>query len=199
MAVIELPADPAPNGVEASLLDFGMVLRPATGAAVQRINRAGSRFRVSVTYPPMTPDTARKFIARFQKAKREGLRIEYPLLGLSQGAPGSPVVDGDNPTGTTLPVTGLTPGYAVKEGYWLTLIDEDGNRYLHCATAAVMADASGDAELSIEPPIRAPLADGSTILLAAPTIEGVVVDDIGWSLSVDRLIRGGTVTIEEAA
>lgn len=197
--MVELPDDPAPNGVEASLMDFGMVLRPATGAAVQRVNRAGSRFRVAVSFPPMQPDTARKFIARFQKAKREGLRIPYPLLDLSQGAPGAPVVDGANPMGTTLPVKGLTPGYAIKEGYWLTLIDADGNRYLHCTTEAVMADASGDAELTIEPPIRAPLADESEILLAKPTIEGVVTDEVGWSLSVDRLIRGGTVVIEEAA
>jgi hypothetical protein len=197
--MIELPDDPAPNGVEVSLLDFGMILRPATGAAVLRLNRAGSRYRVTVSFPPMKPDVAGKFIARFQKAKREGLRIDFPLLGFSQGSPGAPLVDGANPTGTTLPVKGLTPGYPVKEGFWLTLIDADGNRYLHCATSAVRADASGDAELEIEPPIRAPLPDEAVILLARPTIEGVVVEEVGWSLSVDRLVRGGTIVIEEAA
>ena len=58
---------------------------------------------------------------------------------------------------------------------------------------------SGDATLTIEPPIRAPLPDEAVILLAKPTIEGVVIDEIGWSLSVDRLVRGGVVVIEEAA
>jgi hypothetical protein len=164
-----------------------------------RLNRAGSRYRVAVSYPPMQPSTAGKFLARFQKAKREGLRIDFPLLGLSQGSPGTPLVDGANPTGTTLPVKGLTPGYPVKEGYWLTLIDADGKRYLHCITEAGRADASGDAELEIEPPIRAPLPDNAVILLAKPTIEGVVVEEIGWSLAVDRLVRGGTIVIEEAA
>ena len=197
--MIELPDDPAPNGVEVGLLDYGMVLRPSTGAAVQRLNRAGSRFRVVASFPPMTADTAGKFIARFQKAKREGLRIDFPLLGRSQGAPGTPLVDGASPTGTTLPVKSLTPGYAVKEGYWLTLIDDDGNGYLHCVTTGGRADASGDLEIEIEPPIRAPLPDEAVILLGKPTIEGVVVDDIGWSLSVDRLVRGGTIVIEEAA
>lgn len=197
--MIELPDDPAPNGAEVSLLDYGMVLRPATGAAVLRVNRAGSRYRVAVSYPPMTADEAGQFVARFQKAKREGLKIDFPLLDRSQGAPGTPLVDGANPTGTTLPVKGLTPGYTVKEGYWLTLIDADGNGYLHCATAAVRADDTGAADLTIEPPIRAPLPDEAVILLGKPTVEGVLVEDIGWSLGVDKIVRGATVVIEEAA
>src|SRR5690606_5964570 len=102
-----------------------MTLRPSTGAAALRTNRAGTRYQVVLSFPPMKPDVARVFVSRFQQGQREGLRAEYPLLGLSQGPPGSPVVDGANPTGTTLPVRGLTPGYAAKEGYALTLIDAD--------------------------------------------------------------------------
>lgn len=196
--MIDLPESPAPNGVDVRLIDFGMTLRPATGAAILRINRAGSRYRVEASFPPMEPDVARVFNSRFMAAKREGLRIDYPLLGLSQGAPGSPVVDGANPTGTTLPVRGLTPGYAVKEGYALTLIDADGQGYLYFTTSAVVADASGDATLTLSVPIRAPHADGDEIKLAKPTIEGMV-EDVSWSLSVDRLVRGGAIAIEEAA
>lgn len=197
--MIELPDDPAPNGAEATLIDYGMVLRPSTGAAALRINRAGSRYRVALTFPPMRPDVARVFNSRFQQAKREGLRVEYPLLGHSQSGCGSPVVDGTNPTGTTLPVRGLTPGYAVKEGFPLTLLDASGQGYLYFTTNAVRADASGEAIIGLSVPIRAPHPDGSTILLARPTIEGLLVDDVTWSLNVDRLIRGGTITIEEAA
>lgn len=196
--MIELPHSPAPNGVEVKLIDFGMVLRPATGAALLRINRAGSRYRIEATFPPMKPDVARVFNSRFMQAKREGLLIDYPLLDHAQGAPGSPVVDGANPTGTSLPVRGLTPGYAVKEGFALTLVDTDGRGYLYFTTAAVMADGSGEATLSLSVPIRAPHADGDEIRLARPTIEGVV-EDVGWSLSVDRLVRGGAIVIEEAA
>lgn len=198
--MIEFPDDPAPNGVNVVPVDFGFVQRPASGAAVLRIDRPGNRMRVELTYPPMTPDVARRFASRLVTARREGLRIDFPLLGLSQGSPGSPLVDGADPTGTTLPVKGLTPGYAVKEGYWLTLIDAAGARYLHCTTSAVMADASGNAELTIEPPIRAALPDEAVILLAKPTIEGLIIDEVGWSLSVDRLVRfGGAIVIEEAA
>lgn len=199
MAVIELPAAPAPNGVDVSLIDFGMVLRPSTGAAVQRINRAGSRYRVALGFPPMAPATAAEFLACWQQGKRNGLKVAYPLLGQSQSGAGAPVVDGANPTGTTLPMRGLTPGYPVRKGMPLTLVDADGNGYLHFAGSAGRADGAGDLEIELTVPIRAPLADGATIRLAKPTVEGVVVDEIGWSLSVDRLVRGGTITIEEAA
>lgn len=198
--MIEFPADPAPNGVNVTLIDFGFVQRPGSGAASLRVDRPGNRYRAEVSYPPMKPDTARKFVARLQRAKREGLRVEIPLLGIKQGVPGAPVVDGDDPTGTTLPVRGVNANYAVKEGWWLHVEDTGGVRYLHSIQTNVVADAAGEMVLNIEPPIRAPLADGATIQLAVPTIEGVLVEDVGWSLSVDRLVRfGGSIVIEEAA
>jgi hypothetical protein len=195
--VIELPDEPAPNGVSVTPLDYGFVQRGP--AASLRIDRPGSRFRVEVSFPPMKPDVARRFMARLQKARREGLRIEYPLLGVNQGAPGSPVVNGTNPTGTTLPLRGLTPHYAVKEGFWLHVEDADGVRYLHNVTTNGIADASGLLSVEIEPAIRAPLADGSAVELAKPTFEGFLGDDLGWSLDLDRLVRGGSIMIEEAA
>src|SRR3546814_10400759 len=73
----------------------------------------------NISFPPMLPSVSRIFIARLLKAKREGLRIPYPLIDVPQGAPGSPVVDGADQSGTTINLRGLTPGYAAKEGYWL--------------------------------------------------------------------------------
>lgn len=198
--MIEFPDAPRPSAVSIVALDFGFIQRPGSGAASLRVDRPGSRFRVELTYPPMEPETARRFVARIQRARREGLRVRLPLLGVGQGSPGAPVVDGADPTGTSLPVRGLTPYYAVKEGFWLHAEDADGVRYLHTVQANGIADASGDLELDIEPAIRAPLADGSTIELAAPTVEGLLVEDVAWSLSVDRLVRfGGSIVIEEAA
>lgn len=198
--MIELPDSPAPNGVEVEVLDFGMTLRPAGGGSVLRVNRPGARLRVRVSFPPMTPDTARKFNVRLMAAKEEGLRIDYPLLDLSQGAPGAPVIDGDDPLGTTLPLRGLTPGYAIKEGYPLTLIDGDGNRYMHFSGSAGLADASGEYTITgLRPPIRAVFADGDEVLLAKPTIEGALVEELGWALSIDRLVRGATIVVEESA
>lgn len=196
--MIELPTSPAPNGVAPKLIDYGFTMRSPTGGSSLRLDRAGSRFAAEISFPPMKADTARVFVSRLLEAKSEGLRIEFPLLGVSQGNPGSPVVDGAGQAGKTLNVRGLTPGYVVKEGYWLSIVDANGQHYLHNARAVVTADGSGDAALSITPALRVPFADGAVIHLAKPMMEGLVDGDgFNWQIPVNRLIALA-VTIEEA-
>lgn len=196
--MIELPLSPAPNGVSPRLIDYGFTMRSPTGGAALRLDRAGSRFAAEVSFPPMKADTARVFVSRLLDAKSEGLRIEFPLLDVSQGNPGSPVVDGAGQAGKTLAVRGLNPGYVCKEGYWLSIEDADGQHYLHNVRATVRADSSGDATLAITPALRVPFADGATIHLAKPMIEGLVDgNEWSWQLPVNKLIALA-VTIEEA-
>lgn len=196
--MIELPASPAPNGVTPRLIDYGAVLRSPTGGASLRLDRAGSRFAAEVSFPPMKADTARVFVSRLLDAKSEGLRIEFPLLDVPQGSPGAPVVDGAGQAGKTLNVRGLTPGYVAKEGYWLSIEDADGQHYLHNVRATVRAAADGTASLAITPALRVPFADGATVHLAKPMIEGLVDgNEFSWQIPVNRLIALA-VTIEEA-
>lgn len=197
--MITLPESPWPNGVTPRLLDYGSVLRPALGGAALRIDRAGSRFGAEISFPPMKPATARVFVSRLLDAKSEGLRIEFPLIGVSQGLPGSPVVDGAGQSGKSLDITGLTPAYAFKEGYWLSIEDASGQHYLHNCRSNVVADGSGDATISITPALRVPFADGATIHLAKPMIEGLVDgEEWSWQIPVEKLIAL-VVPIEEAA
>lgn len=195
--MIELPEWAVPNGVSPELMDFGITLRPSTGAAVQRVNRKGSRFKLTVNLPPMPPEKARIVVARLLAAKNEGLRVPYPLLD-PQGSPGAPVVDGAGQTGTTLAVRGLTAGYAVKEGFWLSIVDASGQHYLHTATDAVRAAADGTATFSIAPMLRTPFADGATVNLAVPMVEGFVDGNWGWDIPVNRL-TAVQFPLEEAA
>lgn len=198
--MIELPDHYAPSAARVALVDFGFVQRPALGGAMARINRPGSRFQIELSWPPMRADDARVLIRRLTAAKAEGLRVLFPLQGVSQGEPGaSVVVDGGGAAGTSLPLRGLTPHYAVKEGWWLTAIDADDNRYLHQVAAPAAADGTGDVVLTVTPMLRAPLADGDVVLLAAPTVEGVVIEDIGWEQSPGALTSGIGCVIEEAA
>lgn len=193
--MIELPDSPAPNGMEPELLDYGFVQR---GASSLRVDRPGSRYRITFSFPPMTPDNSRKFIARLQRAKREGLRIDLPLL-VAQGVPGSPVVDGAGQAGSTIAVRGLTPHYAAKEGYWLTITAVDGTAYLHNVSEPSVADASGEAIFEIEPPLRAPFADGDEIEMGKPFVQGFVDGDSwGWQVPVNKLVALG-FTLEEFA
>lgn len=193
--MIELPASPAPNGMEPALLDYGLVQR---GASSLRVNRAGNRYRIAFSYPPMQPDKSRTFTGRLTRAKRDGVRVVLPLT-VPQGSPGSTVVDGAGQAGTALAVRGFNAGYPAKEGFWLTVIDASGVGYLHQLTETVRADAGGLATLTIEPPLRAPFADGDTVELAAPYIEGFVDgEEWGWSVPVNRLVSVG-FTVEEYA
>lgn len=198
--MIELPASPAPASVSPELMDYGVVLRPGLGGAVQKVDRAGSRYRVAFTYPPMPADDARKFVSRLNQAKLEGgLRMKMRLAGIDQSGAGSPVVDGAGQAGTLLSIRGLTPGYALQEGFWLTIFDASGQPYLHNCRSEVTADGSGDAAIVITPPLRIDFADGATIELNAPVVEGFIDGGaIGWS--VDTAYHFGIgFTIEEAA
>lgn len=195
--MITLPTTPAPNGIELSLLDYGAILRPPGGGAVQRVNRKGSRWRASVSLPPMLPAEARIFISRLARAKFEGVRLELPLL-VDQGAPGAPVVNGAGQAGTTINLRGMTNGYVVAEGYWLSIVNAAGQHFLHCVTASVTV-AGGLAAVGIVPELRTSFADGATVHLVAPQIEGFVDgEEWSWAIPLDRFVRI-EFPIEEAA
>lgn len=186
---VELTGLPGPNGIEFQMLDYGITLRPNTGAEVLRINRKGSRFRAVVSHPPMEPEVARKMINRLLRAKRQGLRIDVPLLGINQGVPGSPVVNATAPSGYSLPVRGLNVGYQLKEGFWLSIVDATGRHFLHMVTADVTVPTGGIVSIPIEPAIRHPFANGAVVHLAAPKMQGFVDGDSwGWTVPLDRLV-----------
>ncbi len=195
--MIELPEIPSPDGAEPSLIDFGVTLQPPLGGGELRLNRMGSRYRIGLSWPAMRMDLARIFISRLQQAKSDGLRVAYPLLDVPQGSPGAPVVNAVAPSGTTLPIRGINPGYMIKEGYWLSIEDASGQHYLHNARAAIRVGATGIIELPIWPMLRTDFADGATIHLAKPMIEGLPEgEETGWALTVDHLVRLA-VTIRE--
>lgn len=196
--MIELPDQIVPNGAAPRLIDNGFAQESAGGTAV-RIDRPGSRWEVELSFPIMTGDDARLLAPRLARAKVVGLRVEYPLQGVSQGLPGAPEVNGTDSAGRVLKLRGLTAGYMVKEGYWLNLIGSDGTRYLHLVADPVRADAAGLAELAVEPPLRILPGDGDLVELAAPVIEGLVVSDLSWALSPGEFASGFSLTLREAA
>jgi hypothetical protein len=197
MAVVDLPNSPAPNSAQFSIVGSGGVQRGATGGASQIINRLGDHYKLAVTFPPLpNNDTGRKFVAGVVRARRLGLRMEFPLAGIDQGSPGAPVVDGAGQSGTSLNVRGLVAGYVCGQGFWLSIV-KDGQHYLHNAYVQRVAGANGKATLGIEPPLRVPFPDGAAINLAQPMIEGYI--DLGsWDVSLAHHVGLG-FTIEESA
>lgn len=193
--MITIPSHPAPNGVTVTQVDFGLLQRGALGSVTKRLNRAGNRHALEVSFPIMKADVARVFVSRLQLAVGQGLKMELPLLGVSQGNPGTPLVNGTGVQGTSLPVDGLTPGYVAKEGYWINVTDAAGGIYLHNISASVAANNSGEATLTIWPPLRAPILNNSAVNIAKPYVEGYV-GEIRHELILGDFIQVG-FTLEE--
>ena len=196
--MITLPASPSPNGARPELVDFGTVLRPIAGGELQRINRAGGRWKWDFSFPVMQPATLRTFTPLIAAAREQALRLPVPLLGVSQGSPGTPVVDGAGQSGQTLVLRGVTAAWQAKVGYWLHIADENGRRYLHQVTADATASGGGGLTLAIFPALRWPFLDGATVELASPTVEGLVTSDVSWGLDPRRL-TALAFTLEEVA
>ena len=196
--MILLPEGFEPDGATARLIDMGF-MQEFVGGGSERIDRPGNRFEVELAFPLAHSADVRVAVARLTRAKVQGLRVEYPLQGVAQGNPGSPVVDGTDSAGRTLKLRGLSVGYAAKEGYWLTLVSGTGQMFLHQVSALVVADGDGKAVLTIEPPLRKLPGDGWQVLLAKPMVEGLVTSVVQWGLAPGEITGGLGVTLREAA
>ncbi len=180
------------------LLDFGGFLTPTLGGPMQRVDRLGNRHALDVTLPPMRADPeGRVWVSRLKRAKTEGAFMRFPQIGLRNGVSGAPVVAAYVAAGRTVPVAGLQPRCEVKEGQWLSVIHAE-RRYLYSVDAGVLAGADGTAMLAITPMLRTALSAGDVIELVQPHIEGLILEDFGWTIDKARTI-GLSFTITEAA
>lgn len=198
--MIELPAGCHPNSASPSLLDFGGVQKGATGGAALRVDRNGNRYRISMTLPVSRGLAAQQIISRLTQGKTKGLKVIYPLQGVDQGSPGAPVVDGAGQTGGSINLGGMTPGYVAEEGFWLTIYDATGQGYLHQVGAQAVVAGDGKVSLSIQPNLRVPFANGASVEMVEPTVEGLVEgEEMSWMLALGGLVDNLAFTIEEAA
>lgn len=197
--MIELPVGVVPNSATVTLVDFGGVMRPPLGGPIQRVNRLGNRFRVALGLPPLRNlDVGRVVVARLLRAKTEGLRVRYPLVGITPGSPGLPKVMGADQAGSSLTINGCRPGYGVSEGYPLS-IETDGQHYLHFAAGPSVANGDGEMDLALTPMLRTSPADNAAIHIARPMVEGLVTgDEWAWEYSLSKMV-GISFEIEEAA
>lgn len=182
-----------------SLLDWGGELVPPLGGVTQRIDRLGSRHSINASAPPkvIEPD-GRLWISRLKRAKREGARIAFPQAGFAVGNPGTPQVASNVAAGSAIPLTGLTPGYVICEGQWLS-ITHSGRSYLYSVDAQVAANGSGNTTVAITPLLRSQLSAGDVVNLAAPVLEGWLSgDEFGWTLDAAHTV-GLQFTVTERA
>jgi len=196
MALVDLPESPKPAAIAWQLVDFGSMQKGALGGAMQRVNRLGGRWALSVTMPPLTAAQAREGSAALTKGVENGVRIKLVQPDNPTGSPGSVLVNGASQAGSSLVCDGATPGFVARAGMFCT-ITTGGQRYCYHLTDTTRADASGNLTLNLVPRLRVEPADNDAVELGAPQIEGLLQSVPGWAFDVDRVARGISFVIEE--
>lgn len=155
-------------------MQFGRVLRPQTGGALQRIDRLGNRWMITCRTPVMPIEPEGRLVAQMlDRAVRDGGIVRVRQPNFDPGAPGTPLVNGAVSSGREVDIDGLTPNYPIKAWQPISFVT-GGVRYFDRVESQVIANSSGQATITLYNLLRAPLADNATVELGMPRIEGVV-------------------------
>lgn len=144
-------------------------MNPAFGGPDTRVNRLGSRWAMRFQLVTLVAADALDWIDLEDETST--VTIEIPQPGLAVGSPGTPVIDGAAQSGNAYAVRGVTPGYVMRKGQWFSVIDS-GQRYAYQTRAVATADGLGQITIPLRPLIRSGVADGATVEIAQPMIEG---------------------------
>jgi hypothetical protein len=166
-------------------IDNGIFQKSAFGGAVQRIDFKGNKFGIQVSAGPFYPRAAEEWIACLLEGKRVGVMMKYPLRENQSGG-GAMVVDGAHTGGTSIDVRDATPGFAIRKGFVLSIENTNGRHYFHRVRTATRVAADGTATIPIEPETRFPFADGDTVHLSQPYIQGFIDgNEMQWAMTGD--------------
>lgn len=194
--MIILPPALAPNAVNMRVIDQGFKQEPATGGDITRVDRPGNRYEAMFSTAPLERDLGRVMISRLIQAVSEEMQVDLPLYGVDQSGSGNPRSNGTNQEGRIIICDGFTPGFAILEGFWITLT-ANGRSSTHIVTNSAFANSNGQATIAVNPPLRRPLPNNTPINFA-PFIQGFVTDDqLSWEWSLAHQIPL-SFTIKEA-
>ncbi|MEM9085301.1 MAG: hypothetical protein AAGB23_05210 [Pseudomonadota bacterium] len=185
MASLDLPSFAVPGSMTWAFEDAGFT---QSGAQFDDyVPRKGGRFRARFTFGPYVPEDGRIMVARLVGGKQSGLKVKVPLLH-DQGLPGNPRVNFSiNAPGRTMDLENFTPGYEVKEGFFLSFV-VDGVNYLHTIATGGIVPGNGQLTIELNELLRTQVPDNTLVNFVDPEIEGLVIgDEVAWSVSVNRL------------
>ena len=141
----------------------------AFGTNRQRFHRAGQHWAVELKLQPMLPADARQWLKA--DTQTDTVLWSIPQSDFVAANEGSPRIAGAGQLGSTLNVDGVTSGYDIPAGAFVSIVT-NGRRYLYRIEEDATADAGGAAVLSIFPMLRVPPNDNDVVEIAAPKIEG---------------------------
>ncbi|MGE0270294.1 MAG: hypothetical protein AB7M05_08900 [Alphaproteobacteria bacterium] len=167
-----MPASPAFKTSKFGLRSNTITFESPLSGSVQTLEMPGARWTASYELPPMKRATAAAWQAFFVRLRGQAGRFYGydPDARAPQGvATGTPLVNGASQTGSSL----ITDGWSVsvtgilKAGDYVAFDTGVTSRELHMVVEDVNSNASGEATLSIEPPIRISPADNAPIILSS--------------------------------
>ena len=170
--MIQLPPLPRETEYAPRPVREGEPLRAATGGARLPINRTGDHWAMEIALPDLDAEGGREIVADLLMGGGQTVRVYLPQSEIDTGAPGSPRVKGASQFGTELEADGFDPFVVIRKGWWVT-IETDGRGRLYFTQAEVIADAAGEATLSLWPSLRE-TEDNDVIEISEPYIEGTL-------------------------
>lgn len=171
---------------------------PLSGVT-KTLETPGARWLANITYDALSDAQIRELMAFLVKLRGSSGRFYYgdPFYKSPAGAAsGTPLVNGASQTGTTLITDGWALGVTniLKAGDYIQL----ANNELKMVVADVDSNGSGQATLTIEPPIRTSPADNSAIIISSPKCVMRLIDDEQTKWQISRNVGSIQLSMIEA-
>ena len=185
----------APTTCRFSLMPNTQIFESPLNRTVQTLELPGARWTFALEYKGLTLADARALKAFFAQLRGMAGRFylgDYSHRTPSGTAAGSPMVKGAGQSGSTLITYGWTPNQAalLLPGDYIGV-----NGELKLVTAVCASDASGNATITFEPPLRTSPPDNAQIVTSAPKCVMRLLDDEQDQIIVDPE-RRPTVSFE---
>lgn len=183
-------------GIESNVATFESIFTKSG----QTVEWPGAKWWAQLVLPPIKDKQSGPWRALLAKLRGGAGRIyvgdpDYAVSGPQGTALGAGVVNGANQVGTTLVTSGWTPSQAklFSIGDYIAFNTSAG-RELKMVSADVASDASGNASIPIEPPIRVSPSHSQAIIVSQPSCIMRLVDPrCAWDS--DRL-RYQSITLD---
>lgn len=204
MAILTMPTTPKFKTCRFILEGHTQTFRSPLSNAVQTLELAGSKWRANYELPPIQRVKAADWVAFLARLNGRVGRFYAgdPSAETARGtATGTPLVNGASQTGTSLITDGWTINITgiLKAGDYIAWDTPTSWRELHLVVLDANSNASGQATLTIAPPIRESPAENATIIVSAPKCVMMLAadDGAGWDVN-EALYYGVRFSAEEA-
>jgi hypothetical protein len=182
LTVYTLPSIRGPQAVQWGLVANTQAMSSPFDRTTQTVESPGARWKASVSWPGLPLADWRALAGFLARLGGRAGRFNYgPPQGRRRATAtisGTVRVKGAGQTGTSLIIDGLPNSVVVFEaGDWISYLNAASRPMLHMIVTQATSNGSGEATLTIAPPLRGSPADNVEINHAAPVGVFMLLDD----------------------